>query len=1429
MRSKYLLKTVVAVCAFFAIMSLGKTAFCDDPTADELIEQGKQLLLEEQDIYGADAKFAEALAMDPPYPTDEKAYFWRAITVISSNPDLKQFLKDMEILSNDGNDDFIIFDQEDNLSWTYTTVNDIIIDNQDAGYSEIGTDWETPNPLLDNSYGDDCRVNTTGDGSNKAIWTPTINTAGDYHVSKWWAQSVNNAIDAEYTIFYDGGSQIRPSNQQLNYGNWVGCGDFKFTPGQPARVELSNNTSTGQAVADAVRFVYESLRIDAETPDATFTGPWADVVDVRAMGGQYKEIASGSGGTCVWAPNIPTAGKYQVCGRWFASGGNATDATYEIRINTVLVDTIQVNQQWDDNNYVDLGLYDFEAGTVNTITLLQNAGGKVTIDSLRLIPVRSAPTLTGMQSMLSSMIDEIDLALDYLDEIVTSTFQDTVDMDGDIIEIDYGDVWMMRAALFMLQTNLNIFDAYDMDDMNIHKLAVTYYDLISINYILNLYTNLAGLRPDAADSLSDAKQALIDGLNAYFDGYDFILSEIDDQDDDFITFNSPDSQEAASIINPKLQELLDNLEGTEPVFTITNDDFGDDFNGDTYLKMVIDFTEFFDNPKDIRALLPQFDEDGTPLRSTAPDPTLGGVLPEMTEAILNGHIFGLGSQLYYAYITWDSPNASVELGWEEDPYADFVSYSIYRSTTDTVNENSDQVYASTDKVVTTFTDDTIDENQRYYYYRLYTYYSNGDKSASEIKRIITKVYVDINTSGTEEGTQENPYKLLRDGVAGVARGTKVCVAAGTYSEADNTIRVWDADRLYLEGGYEPVGWSRDIEVNETIIDATGHNTWNCVGFSNGEGSVIDGFTITGANSREYMAGISLWNASSVVIRNCKINNCNRAINVGENSSCIIENCVMQGGNQGGAGMEGISIWQADSVEIRNSSITEYGLYGIYANCNSLLVRDSYIARNGTYGIQLYASSNLIFNNIIENNGAEGTHSFSNDNVSIISNTILENGGAGGIYFGDINSITIQNNILAGNDSGWGKRGIYQSSPCITRLITNNNSYGHTTANYGNCGTDTGQDGNISADPLFVTGPEGDYYLSQIEAGQGSDSPCIDSGSDTAENLGLSNMTTRTDEVPDSGVADMGYHYACGASGAEELIVDFGASGIWARYDDGSWTQLQGLNPELMITGELNGNNKDELIVDFGPTYGIWARYDNGTWTNIHGLSPESMITARLNAGNKDELIIDFGSSYGIWVRFDDGTWAQLHGLNPELMVTGELDGNNKDEIIIDFGPSYGIWIRYDNGTWAQLHGLSAALMATGDLDGNNKDEIIIDFGQPNNSIWVRYDDGSWSNTCTISPNLMAIGNPNGNNKDEVIIDLGSPHGIWVSYDNYAVTTNVHSLSPGIMITGKLDVGNKDEIIVDFGPSAGIWSMYNDVTWTSIHGSASESMVTGKLD
>ncbi len=83
-------------------------------------------------------------------------------------------------------------------------------------------------------------------------------------------------------------------------------------------------------------------------------------------------------------------------------------------------------------------------------------------------------------------------------------------------------------------------------------------------------------------------------------------------------------------------------------------------------------------------------------------------------------------------------------------------------------------------------------------------------------------------------------------------------------------------------------------------------------------------------------------------------------------------------------------------------------------------------------------------------------------------------------------------------------------------------------------------GNIDNDPLFTIGPLGGYYLSRVDAGQVNNSPCVDAGSDYASHVGLIGYTTRTDEVPDIGRLDMGYHHP---TGEQCRLCDLARDGI----------------------------------------------------------------------------------------------------------------------------------------------------------------------------------------------------------------------------------------------------------------------------------------------
>jgi len=221
------------------------------------------------------------------------------------------------------------------------------------------------------------------------------------------------------------------------------------------------------------------------------------------------------------------------------------------------------------------------------------------------------------------------------------------------------------------------------------------------------------------------------------------------------------------------------------------------------------------------------------------------------------------------------------------------------------------------------------------------------------------------------------------------------------------------------------------------------------------------------------------------------------------------------------------------------------------------IRDCRIAENRAYrcggGVSAYCVEDIEF----PNPGPLITGNEIGDNI--LDPAFSGTGGGVDVYFGA--RATVSNNLFVGN-RGWGSAvavldGGSAEIDCNT-LVANRGSGVATTATSTATVTNTifayhaegapldasgiltctnccfwnsvepwdppADSGHVVADPLFVTGPGGDYYLSQVAAGQATSSPCVDAGSMPAADAGVASRTTRTDGVVDSGTVDIGYHY-----------------------------------------------------------------------------------------------------------------------------------------------------------------------------------------------------------------------------------------------------------------------------------------------------------------
>ena len=335
----------------------------------------------------------------------------------------------------------------------------------------------------------------------------------------------------------------------------------------------------------------------------------------------------------------------------------------------------------------------------------------------------------------------------------------------------------------------------------------------------------------------------------------------------------------------------------------------------------------------------------------------------------------------------------------------------------------------------------------------------------------------------------------------------------------------------------------------------------------------------------YGGGIVMGGCGATIRKCVFLSNRTEAVDCHGASELILDQCVMVGNpnrfSTGVAG-SGSKLTIQDCIIVDNTTSGVDTGFDELTITGCIFSRNA-----GRDGAAIHVSggtASTITNCIITNNGgvdtflggaiyARNCHGLTISNC-VISNNVAgySSGGQGGgifIYEGD--TTTIINCLISDNRAHWVGGGIclQDASPTIINCTIANNVakdpsggeiygggaiwcgwlYGSNpllinTILWGNypdgiklfaasapelnfCDTEGGWSGaggnNIDQDPLFVLGPLHEYYLSQIAAGQAADSPCVDAGSDTAANLGLDALTTRTDAVGDAGVVDMGYH------------------------------------------------------------------------------------------------------------------------------------------------------------------------------------------------------------------------------------------------------------------------------------------------------------------
>lgn len=350
---------------------------------------------------------------------------------------------------------------------------------------------------------------------------------------------------------------------------------------------------------------------------------------------------------------------------------------------------------------------------------------------------------------------------------------------------------------------------------------------------------------------------------------------------------------------------------------------------------------------------------------------------------------------------------------------------------------------------------------------------------------------------------------IQAGINAGNNGDTVLVAPGTYNENIN-----------FSGKGITVKSSGGASV--TIIDGGGISSVVTFDSNETSASVLSGFTLQNGdstNGAEEGGGIQI-EAASPTIQNNIIQN-NKGLNGGGGiglgfASPLIEHNVIRANTQdsrfsGGIGGGGISVRGASTAEIIGNTIqnntwpTAFGggisLFGAGAVLiqNNLFVGNTCFDSGNAIAMANDVSGTLVVQNVFTgNNSTNGASLFWwNSPAALVNNTITD-GPSSIPNFAQVastglsSSTIIANNVIVSNNQGT------IAYDCVLAGIPNpSNFYNNDvfskqgTAYGGVCTSQTGSNGNISANPVFVS-------KSNLRLKGGS--PTIDSGNNFAPNL-----------------------------------------------------------------------------------------------------------------------------------------------------------------------------------------------------------------------------------------------------------------------------------------------------------------------------------------
>ncbi|GHJ49095.1 hypothetical protein Cs7R123_64370 [Catellatospora sp. TT07R-123] len=249
-----------------------------------------------------------------------------------------------------------------------------------------------------------------------------------------------------------------------------------------------------------------------------------------------------------------------------------------------------------------------------------------------------------------------------------------------------------------------------------------------------------------------------------------------------------------------------------------------------------------------------------------------------------------------------------------------------------------------------------------------------------------------------------------------------------------------------------------------------------------------------------------------------------------------------------------------------------------------------------------------------------------------------------------------------------------------------------------------------------------------------------------------------------------------------------------------WNDYFGLNGEKLLSGDFNGDGRDDAITFTGGSLGdVYVGLSNGSsfgggakWHDWFAPNAEVPGVGDFNGDGKDDIVtfthdgngdvyvaLSNGSSFGPGVK-----WHDFFAPTGEFPAVGDVNGDGKADIItFTQGPSSAsdVYVALSNGSsfgpgqkWHDLFAVGNEQPRVGDFNGDGKADIVTFTCNGDADVYVALSNGSsfvgttvkWNDWFCLAGEYPYTGDFNGDGKDDIVVfTKGGTNDVYVGLSN----------------------------------------------------------------